>query len=91
MMKKEYTNGPWHHDEYGHICAGPQIIGIAYQFELDDSDYDELPCIPNARLMAASAELFEILDALLGFDSAASYRARTRGYQLIKELKKANK
>ena len=91
MKISKHTPGPWHHDEYGHICAGPQIIGIAYQFELDDSDYDELPCIPNARLMAASAELFEILDALLGFDSAASYRARTRGYQLIKELKRANK
>ena len=90
-MKSKHTPGPWHHDEYGHICAGPQVIGIAYQFELDDSDYDELPCMPNARLMAAAPELFEILDALLGFDSAASYRARTRGYQLIKELKKANK
>jgi hypothetical protein len=87
----KHTPGPWHHDEYGHICAGPQIIGIAYQFELDDSDYDELPCIPNARLMAAAPELFQILDALLGFDSAASYRGRTTGYQLIKELKKANK
>lgn len=61
MMKKEYTNGPWHHDEYGHICAGPQIIGIAYQFELDDSDYDELPCILNARLMAAAPELLEFV------------------------------
>ena len=91
MKMSKHTPGPWHHDEYGHICAGPQIIGIAYQFELDDSDYDELPCIPNACLMAASAELFEILDALLGFDSAASYRARTRGYQLIQELKRANK
>lgn len=90
-MKEQHTPGPWHHDEYGHICAGPQIIGRAYQFELDDSDYDELPCIPNARVMAAAPELFETLDALLGFDSAASYRARTRGYQLIKELKRANK
>ncbi len=57
----KHTPGPWHHDEYGHICAGPQIIGIAYQFELDDSDYDELPCIPNARLMAAAPELLEFV------------------------------
>ena len=48
MKISKHTPGPWHHDEYGHICAGPHIIGIAYQFELDDSDYDELPCIPNA-------------------------------------------
>lgn len=60
-MKNKHTPGPWHHDEYGHICAGPQIIGKAYQFELDDSDHDELPCIPNARLMAAAPELLEIL------------------------------
>jgi hypothetical protein len=57
----KHTPGPWHHDEYGHICAGPQIIGIAYQFELDDSDYDELLCIPNARLMAAAPELLEFV------------------------------
>ena len=57
----KHTPGPWHHDEYGHICAGPQIIGDAYQFELDDSDYDELPCIPNARLMAAAPEMYDAL------------------------------
>lgn len=57
----KHTPGPWHHDEYGHICAGPQIIGIAYQFELNDSDYDELPCIPNARLIAAAPVMFEEL------------------------------
>ena len=60
-MKDKHTPGPWHHDEYGHICAGPQIIGKAYQFELDDSDYDKLPCIPNARLMAAAPEMYDAL------------------------------
>ena len=63
-MKDKHTPGPWHHDEYGHICAGPQIIGKAYQFELDDSDHDELPCIPNARLMAAAPELLEALKVI---------------------------
>ena len=87
-MKTKHTPGPWHHDEYGHICAKNQIIGSSYQFELDDSDNDELPCLENARLMAAAPELFETLEALLGFDSAASYRARTRAHQLLKELKK---
>lgn len=62
-MKQQHTPGPWHHDEYGHICAGPQIIGKAYQFELDDSDHDELPCIPNARLLAAAPELLTALRA----------------------------
>ena len=87
-MNTKHTPGPWHHDEYGNICAGPQIIGDAYQFELDDSEHDVLPMEDNARLMAAAPELFEILEALLGFDSAASYRARTRAHQLLKELKK---
>ena len=64
-MKDKHTPGPWHHDEYGHICAGPQIIGKAYQFELDDSDYDKLPCIPNARLMAAAPELLKALKAVI--------------------------
>ena len=60
----KHTPGPWHHDEYGHICAGPQIIGIAYQFELDDSDHDELPCIPNARLLAAAPEMLRLIQRL---------------------------
>ena len=64
-MKDKHTPGPWHHDEYGHICAGPQIIGKAYQFELDDSDHDELPCIPNARLMAAAPEMYELMPKLI--------------------------
>ena len=63
-MKTQHTPGPWHHDEYGHICAGPQIIGNAYQFELDDSDHDELPCIPNARLIAAAPELLDMVQRL---------------------------
>ena len=64
----KHTPGPWHHDEYGHICAGPQIIGIAYQFELDDSDYDELPCIPNAKLLAAAPEMFEFIRKVLRWE-----------------------
>ena len=60
-MKDKHTPGPGHQDESGHSCAGPQIIGKAYQFELDDSDYDELPCIPNARLMAAAPEMLEMI------------------------------
>ena len=63
-MKTQHTPEPWHHDEYGHICAGPQIIGKAYQFELDDSDHDELPCIPNARLIAAAPELLDMVQRL---------------------------
>ena len=81
----KHTPGPWHHDEYGHICAGPQIIGIAYQFELDDSDYDELPCIPNARLMAASAELFEKLEELY---NAYFVMEQPRLYKALAEAKK---
>ena len=64
MKMSKHTPGPWHHDEYGHICAGPQIIGIAYQFELDDSDNDELPCLENARLIAAAPEMYELLEQM---------------------------
>ena len=81
----KHTPGPWHYDEYGHICAGPQIIGIAYQFELDDSDYDELPCIPNARLMAAAPELFEVLEELY---NASLVMERPRLYKALAEAKK---
>lgn len=60
-MKTKHTPGPWHHDEYGHICAKSQIIGSSYQFELDDSDNDELPCLENARLMAAAPEMLKFI------------------------------
>lgn len=64
-MNTKHTPGPWHHDEYGHICAKNQIIGSSYQFELDDSDHDELPCLENARLMAASTEMYELMPKLV--------------------------
>ena len=84
-MKNKHTPGPWHHDKYGHICAGPQIIGIAYQFELDDSDYDELPCIPNARLMVTAPEL---LDALKELYNASLVMQRPQLYKALSEAKK---
>ena len=86
----KHTPGPWHHDEYGHICAGPQVIGIAYQFELDDSDYDELPCMPNARLMAAAPELLyalrELYEAGLTFDRIPYYKALRIAKELIEKI-----
>jgi len=85
-MKSQHTPGPWNHDEYGHICAGPKIIGIAYQHELDDSDYDPLPCLPNARLMAAAPEMLELLQALTGFDSIRKAHAMRATLKLLKEL-----
>ena len=82
----KHTPGPWKaYDEFIYDDNSKTIAEVrTYQS-------GEMPWQANARLMAASPELFEILDALLGFDSAASYRARTRGYQLIQELKRANK
>ena len=86
----QHTPGPWHHDEYGHICAGPQIIGNAYQFELDDSDHDELPCIPNARLMAASPKLLEALKELyhacLVMERPQLYKALANTTELFEKI-----
>ena len=89
----KHTPGPWKATKFGSIEYKDGILGEAYDFNpgFDAMEAEKLPHMANARLMAAAPELFEILDALLGFDSAVSYRARTRGYQLIKELKKANK
>lgn len=84
-MKTQHTAGPWHHNEYGHICANSKIIGIAYQFELDDSDYDELPSIPNARLMAAAPELFGFIEELIWYcDFGDSEFLKT--YEEVKKL-----
>ena len=58
----KHTFGPWHHDVYGHICAGPEIIGIACEHELVDSD--RLPCQPNARLMAAAPDMLRLIQRL---------------------------
>ena len=85
-MNTKHTPGPWHHDKYGHICAKNQIIGSSYQFELDDSDHDELPCLENARLMAAAPELLEIVKAFLGHDIEAGNRATTKAKKLIKQI-----
>ena len=79
----KHTPGPWHHDEYGHICAGPQIIGRAYQFDLDDSDYDELPCIPNARLMAAAPEMYDALRDLYNASVFQSIKFETAWQKMI--------
>ena len=61
-MKTQHTPGPWHHDDYGHICAGPNVIGEVYTFELNDKQRDEyLPWEGNAKLIAAAPEMFDAL------------------------------
>jgi hypothetical protein len=64
-MKQQHTPGPWHHDEYGFISAGPKVIGEAFLYELNDDERDEyLPCEANARLMAAAPELLEFVEGV---------------------------
>ena len=64
-MKAQHTPGPWHHDDYGHICAGPNVIGEVYTFELNDKQRDEyLPWEGNAELIAAAPELLDVLQRM---------------------------
>ena len=98
-MEHKHTPGPWTADEFGYINAGGQQIADVHVYDSSNCmdcgqcekhsarNEPKLPYEANARLMAAAPELLEILDALLGFDSVLSYRARRRGYELIKELK----
>ena len=64
-MKTQHTPGPWYHDDYGHICAGPNVIGEVYTFELNDKQRDEyLPWEGNAELIAAAPELLDVLQRM---------------------------
>ena len=80
----KHTPGPWKVDgTYIYEVEQDKIIA-----EVETYNNDELPYQANARLMAAAPEMFECLDAIMGFDSKANYRARRRAYDLLKELKK---
>ena len=85
-MKSKHTPGPWTANENGSIEYEGGYLGEAYAY--CENSYEDLPMMANARLMAAAPEMFECLDAIMGFDSKANYRARRRAYDLLKELKK---
>ena len=92
QVEGKHTPGPWHtHGKFVVYTNKKDKINTIAEVHAVSADGTKMPREANARLIAAAPELFEILDALLGFDSAASYRARTRGYELIKELKRASK
>lgn len=63
-MKTEHIPGPWHHDEYGHIYAGPYIIGETFEFE-DIDGYGKEEALANTRLMAAAPEMYELMPKLI--------------------------
>ena len=90
-MNTQHTPGPWHHDDYGHICAGPNVIGEVYTFELNDKQRDEyLPWEANAKLIAAAPELLDALQELslagLAMKSIPFYRALRKAHKLIAKL-----
>lgn len=89
-MKTQHTPGPWHHDEYGFISAGPKVIGEAFLYELNDDERDEyLPCEANARLIAAAPELLDVLEELytgLVMEGIAYRRAMIKAKTLIDKL-----
>ena len=86
-MKAKHTPGPWNVSEAGSIEFADGYIGEAYDF--NGTTKTDLPMMANARLMAAAPEMLELLEALVGYDSLASTRAKRRAYQLIQELKAA--
>ena len=89
-MKTQHTPGPWHHEHYGHICAGPNVIGEVYKFELNDKQRDEyLPWEANAELIAAAPELLDTLRELyagLVMEGVACYGAMKKAKTLIDKL-----
>lgn len=84
-MKEQHTPGPWNVSESGSIEFADGYLGEAYDF--NGTTKTDLPMMANARLMAAAPEMLELLEALVGYDSLASTRAKRRAYQLIQKLK----
>lgn len=88
----KHTPGPWIvrddeiQDVHGNTIA--YITEGGYWNTTAGMIYEDMPWEANAHLMAAAPEMFECLDAIMGFDSKANYRARRRAYDLLKELKK---
>ena len=83
--KMNRTPGNWHYDEWGHVCAGSQIIGVAYDTELDGG-LDPLPWMENARLMAAAPEMFAIIKGLTSNNEHDTFRAKLRANELMQKL-----
>ena len=90
-MKDKHTPGPWTVSPMGSIEFKGGFIGEAYDMTAgyDSREPEDLPMMANARLMAAAPEMLKLLEALVGYDSLASTRAKRRAYQLIQELKAA--
>lgn len=82
-----FTPGLWHHDEWGHICAGSKIIGIAYERELDEIDHEELPHLDNAKMMAAAPEMLAIIHGLTSMSLNDIGRSITKANALIERLR----
>lgn len=79
------TPGNWHYDEWGHVCANSQIIGVAYDTELDGG-IDPLPWMENARLMAAAPEMLAIIKGLTSNNEHDTFRAKLRANELMQKL-----
>lgn len=92
-MKQQHTPGPWAVVGEGTIKSGDLSIGEAYIYDENDYDYNpksddvrkKLPWMANARLMAASAELFEKLEELY---NAYFVMEQPRLYKALAEAKK---
>lgn len=84
----KFTPGLWHHDQWGHICAGEKIIGIAYEREMDELNFADLPQMNNAKMMAAAPEMLGILRSIMSQDLDECARAMERTKRLLERLNK---
>ena len=69
-MKDKHTPGPWHVERDNGIYAKDQYIGLS----LKGFTYDKgLPYKANAKLMAASPEMYELIPKLINLLGSWAY------------------